>query len=159
VLISLALKTGTEERDAKIVEVFCKLASEAKKIGLPVVGEYFPGDADNLPAEELHEHVKIGCRVIAELGADAVKTYHTVRFKEVVRGCPVPILGLGASRLPTQLDALRLARREIDDGARGVVFGRNALTWPDPGRFQAALIEVVRNGKTPEEAGRATGLS
>ncbi|MEW6356563.1 MAG: hypothetical protein AB1696_09570 [Planctomycetota bacterium] len=152
VVISLALRTGSERRDSDNVRVFCELAEEAKRMGLPVIGEYFPAGPDRLSREEMHEQVKIGCRIIAELGSDAIKTFHTIHFQEVVGGCPVPILGLGAEKLPTQMDALRLARREIDDGARGVVFGRNAISWPDPARFQAALIDVVRGGKTPEDA-------
>lgn len=159
VLVGLALRTGSERRDSKNVAVFCRLACQAKRLGLPVIGEYFPPAPDSLPPEELHEQVKRGCRIIAELGADAVKTFHTIRFREVVEGCPVPILGLGAEKLPTPLDALRLARREIDDGAGGVVFGRNAISWPDPARFQAALMDVVRNGKTPEEAAKAFHLT
>ena len=90
--------------------------------------------------------------LLAELGADCIKTFHTQRFPEVVEGCPVPIFGLGAEKTPTQLDALRLARREIDDGARGVVFGRNAIQVPDPPAFQRALIDVVKQGMSPEEA-------
>lgn len=152
VLVSLALKTGSEKRDSRNVGVFCRLASEAARLGLPVIGEYFPPAPDSLSPEELFEQIKIGSRIIAELGADAVKTFYTVSFKEVVEGCPVPVLGLGAERLPTELDALALARRQIDDGARGVVFGRNAVSWPEPARFQTALIEVVRNGRKPEEA-------
>lgn len=158
VCISLALNTGNEARDARNVEVFCRLAAEAKRIGLPIIGEYFPAAHESLSPDELHREVKIGCRVIAELGSDAVKTFYTKQFKEVTGGCPVPILGLGAERLPTQLDALSLARREMDDGAGGVVFGRNAISWPNPARFQAALIDVVRNGKTPRQAAKAHKL-
>ncbi len=155
VLVSLALQTGSERRDSENVRVFCRLATEAARLGLPVIGEYFPPAPDALPPEEMHAQVKIGCRIIAELGADAVKTFYTLRFREVTDCCPVPVLGLGAEKLPTELDALRLARREMDDGAGGVVFGRNAVSWPDPARFQAALIEVVKNGESPEEAAKA----
>lgn len=159
VLVSLALKTGREERDSRNVEIFCRLAQEAKELGLPVIGEYFPPRADQLPPEELQEQVKIGARIIAELGAEAVKTFYTVGFREVVGGCPVPVLGLGAERLPSALEALRLAHRQVGEGAAGVVFGRNAMNRPDPARFQAALIEVVKRGKSPEEALAASGLA
>ncbi|NOZ23354.1 MAG: hypothetical protein GXP25_19950 [Planctomycetes bacterium] len=158
VVVSLALNTGSERRDSENVRVFCQLAEEAKQIGLPVIGEYFPARPHHLSREELYEQIKIGCRIIAELGADAIKTFHTINFKEVVGGCPVPILGLGAEKLPTPMDALRLARREIDDGAKGVVFGRNAISWPDPARFQAALIDVVQKGKTAEEAAQTNNV-
>jgi DhnA family fructose-bisphosphate aldolase class Ia len=86
-----------------------------------------------------------------------IKTFHTRRFNEVVAGCPAPIFALGAAKLPTPLDALRLAAREIADGAQGVVFGRNALQVERPIQFQAALIDVVRHGNAPEAALAAAG--
>ena len=151
-LISLTLKTGSEERDSRNVEVFCRLREECHQLGLPVIGEYFPSAFQQLSPEELHEQVRVGCRILAELGADCIKTFHTIKFPDVVKGCPIPIFGLGAEKLPTQLDALKLARREIAEGARGVVFGRNAIQVPDPRAFQRALCDVVKRGARPEKA-------
>ena len=151
-LVSLTLRTGSEARDARNVEVFSKLREDCHKLGLPVIGEYFPPAHQELSGEELHEQVRDCCRILAELGADCIKTFYTCRFPEVVEGCPIPIFGLGAEKTPTQLEALRLARREIDDGARGVVFGRNAIQVPDPPAFQRALLDVVKRGMKPEEA-------
>ena len=73
-------------------------------------------------------------------------------FKKVTDSCPVPIFGLGAEKTPKQLDALRLASNEISDGARGVVFGRNAIQVPDPAGFHGALCDVVKYGMSPEDA-------
>ncbi len=150
-LVSLTLKTGSEERDARNVEVFRRMTAECHRLGLPVIGEYFPAYSDALTPDDMHAQVKIGCRVLAELGADMIKTFHTNHFKEVVAGCPAPIFALGAAKLPTPLDALRLAQHEVADGAQGVVFGRNALQVDDPLNFQAALIEVVKHGALPEQ--------
>lgn len=151
-LISLTLKTGSEERDARNVEIFVKLREECHALGLPVIGEYFPPAYHELSPELLHEQVRDCCRILAELGADCIKTFHTEKFPEVVAGCPIPIFGLGAEKTPTQVDALQLARREIDEGARGVVFGRNAIQVPNPPAFQRALCEVVKRGASPKEA-------
>jgi DhnA family fructose-bisphosphate aldolase class Ia len=151
-LVSLTLQTGDEERDAGNVEVFARLAAAAHKLGIPVIGEYFPtGHLDMTPGQ-LHENVLVGARITAELGADAIKTFYTKAFAEVTRTCPVPILGLGAEKLPTQTDALRLAAAEVAAGAGGVVFGRNAIQVPDPHAFQAALIDVVKKGRSVEDA-------
>jgi DhnA family fructose-bisphosphate aldolase class Ia len=151
-LVSLTLKTGSEERDARNVEVFRHLTAECHRLGLPVIGEYFPAYSDTLTPDEMHAQVKIGCRILAELGADMIKSFHTNHFKQVVAGCPVPIFALGAAKLPTPLDALRLAQHEVADGAQGVVFGRNALQVDDPINFQKALISVVKHGVLPEQA-------
>jgi len=159
VLICLTLRTGEESRDAANVELFCRLAAEAHQLGLPVVGEYFPARPDRLSPEELHDEVMRGSRILAELGADLIKTYCTLRFDEVTAGCPVPVLGLGAEKTPRQLQALELAARIVQGGGRGVVFGRNAVQVPDPPAFQRALCAVVQDGVTPAEAARANGLT
>jgi DhnA family fructose-bisphosphate aldolase class Ia len=151
-LICLTLKTGSEGQDASNVEVWCDLAAEAREVGLPIVGEYFPARPDRLSPEALHDEVLKGCRILAELGADLVKTYYTIKFKDVVAGCPIPILGLGAEKTPKQIQALELAERIINDGGRGVVFGRNAIQVKDPGAFQRALCDVVREGVPAKEA-------
>lgn len=151
-LISLTLQTGEEANDARNVEIFARLRREAHAVGLPVVGECFPLRSAQLAAGELHDHVLRGCRILAELGADAIKTFHTHQFGEVVRGCPRPILGLGGRTTPKALDSLLLAQQIIHDGAKGVVFGRNAIQRPDPRAYQQALCEVVKRGMLPEKA-------
>ncbi len=158
VLVSLSLRTGSEARDAANVALFSRLCREAHDYGLVVIGEYFPVDYPKLSAAEVHEEVKIGCRVLAELGADAIKSYHTERFVEVRDGCPAPILTLGGSKFPREIDALKLAERQVRDGSAGVVFGRNALQARDPIAFQKALIEVVRNGIGAEDAAGKHGI-
>lgn len=152
VLISLTIATGNEERDARNVEVYCKLMNEAKRFGIPVIGEFFPIFSDKLSNEELHEQVYSSCRILSELGTDMIKTFYTHKFKEVTKSTPVPVFGLGAERKPTQIEALQLAADEIRDGARGVVFGRNAIQVKNPHGFQAALCEVVKKGLNPAEA-------
>lgn len=157
-LVSLTLKSGSEARDARNVEVYCRLVREARRLGMPVVGEVFPPRCDDLSPREMAEYVHTCCRIVAELGADLIKTFYTERFAETVATCPLPILGLGASKLPTQLDALRLAQRIVDDGGRGVVFGRNAIQVPDPAAFQQALCAVVQQGADASAAAASHGL-
>ena len=158
VLVCLTLQTGSEARDAANVELFCRLTAEARALGLPVVGEYFPARPDRVSPEQLHEEVYRGCRIIAELGADLIKTYCTIKFDEVTKACPAPILGLGAEKTPRQIQALELAERIIKGGGRGVVFGRNAIQVDDPAAFQRALVDVVQGGKRPSDAAAAHSL-
>lgn len=152
VLISLTLQTGSEEQDARNVETYCRLYSEAAEYGLPVIGEYFPALAAGLTQEQLHEQVYSGCRILSELGAELIKTFYTHDFKTISSSIATPILGLGAEKKNTQLEALQLASAEIRDGAKGVVFGRNAIQVKSPIAFQSALISVVKNGLDPASA-------
>ncbi|HHV58818.1 MAG TPA: fructose-bisphosphate aldolase, partial [Clostridiaceae bacterium] len=59
---------------------------------------------------------------------------------------------------PNPVDSLILAQKEIKEGARGVVFGRNAIQRPDPIAYQKALCEVVKHGMDPEAAVSKFGL-
>ncbi len=152
VLVSLTLQTGSEEIDTNNIALYSRLVNAADKMGIPVIGEYFPTHSDTLSAEDMHEQVYSSCRILSELGCDLIKTFYTHDFKKVTESCPVPILGLGADKKPTQLDALKLASDEIRDGAKGVVFGRNAIQVPNPSLFQQALCEVVKKGISAEEA-------
>jgi DhnA family fructose-bisphosphate aldolase class Ia len=158
VLVCLTMKTGSEARDARNAEIFSDLCIKAHRIGLLVAGEYFPHSHLTKKPDEFHEEILIGCRMLAELGADCVKTFYTKKFKEVTSACPIPILGLGAEKTPTDLDALSLAARQMRDGAGGVVFGRNAIQSSNPRAFVAALQDIVKNGMGAGEAGKKHGL-
>ena len=157
-LVSLTLQTGDEERDAANIALFAALSEQCHRLGIPVMGEYFPTGHLDMGPDELHENVYMGCRIIAELGADCIKTFNTNDFSAVVNTCAVPVFGLGAEKLPAPLDALRLAERIVNAGASGVVFGRNAIQVPDPMAFQHALCRVVREGLAPEAAAVGLGL-
>lgn len=152
VLASLTLQTGSEETDTRNIEIYSRLVNAANKMGMPIIGEYFPTHSGTISPELMHEQVFTCCRILSELGCDMIKTFNTNNFRKVIESCPVPIFGLGAEKTPTQLLALELAASEIEDGARGVVFGRNAIQVSDPMSFQAALCDVVKRGLSPLEA-------
>jgi class I fructose-bisphosphate aldolase len=158
VLVSLTLKTGDERNDARNVEIFGQLCNEAREYGIPVVGECFPNDSDNISPEDMHDIVLRGTRILAELGADLIKTFRTVRFSDVVTGCSVPVLGLGGHATPDSLSSLKMAKAIIDEGGRGVVYGRNAIQRRDPKAYQRALCDVVKHGVDPSEAVAKYGL-
>ena len=159
VLASLVLQTGSEAHDAKNVRVFAGLAEETYKLGIPLIGEVFPsGDLRSRPSE-FHDYVKKTCRIICELGADAIKTFYTgEQFADVTEGTPVPVFALGAEKLERQIDALELAHRAVRAGARGVVFGRNVIQAESPSHFLKGLKAVVQGSASPKEAAGQFGL-
>ena len=158
-LASLTLTTRNEEQDARNVELFARMASLKRECGIPLIGELFPPNVGRLPADELHQQVYLGCRIIAELGADAIKTFYTgERFREVVEATPVPVLALGAEKLPRETDALKLAQDATAAGARGVVFGRNVIQAADPALFLRALKRVVKEDASAQEVAAELGL-
>jgi DhnA family fructose-bisphosphate aldolase class Ia len=150
VLVSLTIATGNPETDVSNIEIFTRLSRQAHEYGVPVIGEFFPTHSNSLTPDELHDKVLSGCRILNELGADMIKTFYTYKFKKVTSSCKIPVLGLGAEKT-SQLNALNLASNEIKDGAKGVVFGRNAFQVPDPLKFQSALLDVVKRKSDPVE--------
>jgi putative autoinducer-2 (AI-2) aldolase len=151
VIGSLSLKNPDESEDAQNVEVFSDYVSQKRALGIPLIGEVYPTGGDDYKPEDLQDEIFIGCRIIAELGADLVKTFYTgKRFAEITAATPVPVLALGAKKLPKESDALRLAADSIEAGARGIVYGRNVIQSKDPARLLDALKEVVKEFKAPD---------
>jgi DhnA family fructose-bisphosphate aldolase class Ia len=158
-LASLTLSGKDQQMDRDNVALFAQIISQKRTAGLPVIGEFYPLSPELLTAEELHRLVYTACRMIAELGADAIKTFYTGdRFAEVVESCPVPIFTLGAEKTPREADALTLAYRSIKSGARGVVFGRNVIQAANPAQFLRALKAVVKDDADPEAVAREYGV-
>ncbi len=159
VLASLVLRTGSEEHDARNVQGFAALAEEANRLGMPLIGEVFPVAGFRERPDEFHDYIVKMCRIICELGADAIKTFYTGdRFAEVVEGVPIPVFALGAEKFESEVAALELADTATRAGAAGVVFGRNVLQAQDPSRFLRALKEVVQGNASPAEVGAHYGL-
>lgn len=153
VLASLVLRTGDEAHDAANVEGFAALAEESCRLGVPLIGEVFPVAGFREKPAEFHDYILKMCRIICELGADAIKTFYTGEgFCEVVEGVPIPVFALGAEKFASEIDALELADKATQAGAAGVVFGRNVLQAHDPAQFLRGLKDVVQNGIKPRDA-------
>jgi DhnA family fructose-bisphosphate aldolase class Ia len=160
VLVGMSIKTGSEAVDAENVAQVAACVAEKRVVGVPIIGEVYPAGHEDVAPEERHEQISIGCRIVAELGADLVKTFYTgERFAEIVRSTPVPILALGSRKTPHEVDALELAEAAVRDGARGVVFGRNVIQARNPEKFLEALQEVVKNGAAAGAAAEKFGLA
>ena len=152
VIGSLSLKNPDEVEDAQNVEVFSDCVAQKRALGIPLIGEVYPTGGDDYKPEDLQDEIFIGCRIISELGADLVKTFYTgKRFSEITAATPVPVLALGAKKLPKESDALRLAADSIEAGARGIVYGRNVIQSKDPERLLDALKEVVKDFQAPDK--------
>jgi DhnA family fructose-bisphosphate aldolase class Ia len=158
IMAGIVLQTGSEWRDTENVSLFTQIAEECHRLGLPLIGEVFPAGEPEVGDEAFQDYILKGCRIIAELGAEAVKTFYTgPRFQEIVEATPVPVFALGAQKLENPLQALELAQTAIKAGARGVVFGRNVIQAAHPDRFLRALKAVVKDEVAPADAVRQFG--
>ena len=97
-------------------------------------------------------YFRLATRICAELGAQYLKTYYIEKdFETVTACCPVPIVIAGGKKIP-ELEALKMARNAIDQGARGVDMGRNIFQSESPVAMIRAVRSVVHEGESPEHA-------
>lgn len=159
-LASLTLSGTDQVMDRDNVAIFAQLAEEKRRAGIPLIGEFYPISPDRLAPIQLHDLVYTATRILAELGADAIKTFYTgERFTEVAAACPVPVFCLGAEKTPREIDALSLAYKAVKAGARGVVFGRNVIQAANPSAFLRGLKQVVKEEADPEAVAREHRLT
>lgn len=93
----------------------------------------------------------LATRMLAEFGAQIVKTYYCDDFEKVAAACPVPLVVAGGKKLPEK-DALSLAYNSIRGGAAGVDMGRNIFQSQYPEEMIQAVGKVVHEGYTDIEA-------
>lgn len=93
----------------------------------------------------------LATRVIAELGANIIKTYYCDDFEKVVAGCPVPIVVAGGKKVPEK-EAMELAYNAISRGARGVDMGRNIFQAEDPKAMIKAVNMIVHQNSNVDTA-------
>jgi putative autoinducer-2 (AI-2) aldolase len=101
--------------------------------------------------ERTDRFFKLATRIVAELGANIIKTYYCENFEEVVSACPVPIVVAGGKKLPEK-EALELAYNSISQGAKGVDMGRNIFQSQSPVEMSAAVRKIVHEGFNAKEA-------
>ncbi|MVB12701.1 3-hydroxy-5-phosphonooxypentane-2,4-dione thiolase [Caprobacter fermentans] len=101
--------------------------------------------------ERTDRFFKLATRILAEMGANIIKTYYCEKFEEVVAGCPVPLVVAGGKKLPEN-EALTLAYKAISGGARGLDMGRNIFQSEHPVEMAEAIRKVVHEGFNDKEA-------
>lgn len=134
--------------EALTIRNLCKMIETGNRYGIPTLGVTAVGKELTRDAR----YLGLATRVIAENGAQAVKTYYCrPGFEQVTAACPVPILIAGGKKLP-ELEALQMAYEAIDQGAAGVDMGRNVFQADDPKAMIQAVRAVVHDNKKAADA-------
>jgi len=159
VVVNLLLLPEQPELHEQCVRNVCALKAACECAGMPLMVEPLVMQANETAGgymvDGTLEKIAALVRQAVELGADVVKAdpsddvseYHRV----VEVAAPVPVLVRGGGRVP---DEEILARTEtlMRQGASGIVYGRNVIQHPKPERMTAALMAVVHEGMTADEA-------
>lgn len=157
VVVNLLLLPGQPELHRQCVRNVAALRAECDRVGMPLMVEPLamkPGGDGYGVDGDLGKIVPL-VRQAAELGADVIKAdptddlddYH--RVVEAAGGRPV--LPRGGGRAPDAEILLR-TERLMRQGASGIVYGRNVIQHEQPAAMTRALMAVVHDGATAEDA-------
>jgi fructose-bisphosphate aldolase/2-amino-3,7-dideoxy-D-threo-hept-6-ulosonate synthase len=151
--ISVHVNIGSKE-EPEMLQQLGEVADECDSLGFPLIAMMYPrGEGIKNPSDpEVVCHV---ARIGADAGADIVKTVYTgstETFRRVVRGCPVPVVLAGGSKVDSDAELLDMANSAMEAGAIGVTFGRNVFQHTDPEMVVRALYRLVIQRASTEEA-------
>ena len=137
----MALKPACERYGMPLmVEPLVMKANDARG------GYMVDGDIDKiLPL--VRQAIELGADVIKADPTDEVSEYH--RVIEVAAGMPVLVRGGG--RVPDE-EILQRTYDLMQQGAKGIVYGRNVIHHDNPNAMTRALMAVVHEDYTPEAA-------
>jgi len=144
------------------IRYIAALSKETHRRGIPLVVEtvFWGKRAAAVAPEREAELLESACRIAFEMGADAIKApYPRDRawFSRITRNSPVPILVLGGPKMDTSREVLGMVQDALEDGARGVIFGRNIWQHESPEKMVKAIKTIVHEGASAETALRILG--
>ena len=151
VSIHLNIGDGTER---EMLADFGQVARDARDWGMPLLAMIYPR-GEKIKDEYEPRVIKHAARLGAEIGADIVKVSYTGAldtFREVVSGCPVPVVIAGGPKMNSDREILEMVKGSVEAGGAGVSIGRNVFQHRNPTRMVGAISLLVHESSTVEEA-------
>ncbi len=159
IVVNLFNLPDQPEVSRECIDNILKLKPLCEQVGLPlmieplvmkdnsVAGGYMvDGDFDKI-FTLVRQAVELGANIIKADPTDDVSLYH--RVIEVAGA--IPVLVRGGGRVP-DAEILQRTYDLMQQGAKGIVYGRNVVQHADPAGMTRALMAVVHDGATPEAA-------
>ena len=141
------------------IQNICRLKPQCDHYGMPLMieplvfrpndkagGYSVDGDPDKL-SPLVRQAVELGADIIKADPTDDVSIYH--KIVETAGG--IPVLVRGGGRAP-EAEILARTAALLEQGASGIVYGRNIIQHPHPAKITRALMAVVHEGATPAAA-------
>lgn len=159
VCVNLFQIPGAPEVHAQCVENILRLKPEADYYGMPMMVEplvFQPNskaggymvDGDVVKISHLvRQAVELGADIIKADPTDDVSVYHQII--EVASG--VPVLVRGGGRVSDR-EILERTQGLLQQGAAGIVYGRNVIQHPNPKGITQALMAMVHDDASIEDA-------
>lgn len=150
--VSVQIHFGAPSEDRMLSDAG-RVVDGAGALGLPVLVMAYPAGSVEGTADP--EAIGHAARAAAELGADLVQVPHpgsSDLVRDVVHGCPVPVLLTGGPRASSSAAFLESVESAMAGGATGLSVGRNLFQHPDPEGFARIIAQAVFRGPLVVEA-------
>jgi class I fructose-bisphosphate aldolase len=159
VVVNLLLLPDQPELHAQCIDNICRLKLQCNHYGMPLMieplvmqtnskggGYMVDGDLNKiLPL--VRQAVELGADVIKADPCDDVSQYHKVI--EIACGRPVLVRGGGKT---SDEEIVTRTYQLMQQGAAGIVYGRNVIRHNHPAQMTRALMALVHDEATPEQA-------
>ena len=159
VVANMLLLPGQPELFHACIQNVSELRAACDPVGMPLMVEPLamkPGESGYGVDGDADTIVTL-VRQAVELGADVIKADPTDDLGDYARvlqvAGAVPVLVRGGGRAPDE-EILRRTEEVIRLGAAGIVYGRNVIQHERPAAMTRALMAVVHDGATADEAVR-----
>ena len=159
VVVNLLLLPEQPELYHQCVQNVCQLKPQCERYGIPLMveplvmqpneragGYMVDGDISKI-VPLVRQAVELGADIIKADPCDNLEEYHKV----VEAASGKPVLPRGGGRTSDR-EILARTVTLMQQGASGIVYGRNIIQHPDPLRITRAFMAVVHEGVDTEQA-------
>jgi len=156
--VSVHVNVGAEDECAMLTTLG-RVADECDLYGMPLLAMMYPR-GPKIQNEHDATAVAHAARIGAELGADIIKTNYTGNietFKQVIEGCPVPVIIAGGPKAETTQQILQMVHDSMNAGCAGLSIGRNVFQHKNPTLMVKALVAIVHENASVEQALKLLG--
>jgi len=156
--VSVHINVGAP-KEHRMLAKLGRVADRCDELGIPLLAMMYPR-GPKIKSEHDPEVVKHAARLGAELGADVIKTNYTgdiATFREVVSGCPVPVVIAGGPKTEGAEAFLTMIHDALKSGAAGVSIGRNVFQHERPELMTRALTAIVHENADVQKALKIAG--
>lgn len=158
VVVNLFMLPDEPDLFRQCVENISKVKLDCEKYGMPLMIEPLVMQANNgrggYMVDGDCEKIVTLVRTARELGADIIKadpTANTDDFHKVVEAARCPVLVRGGGKEDIQL-VFAKARALLDQGALGMVYGRNIYQHDRPASVVKAFMAMIHDGASVSAA-------
>jgi DhnA family fructose-bisphosphate aldolase class Ia len=159
VCVNLFQIPGAPEVHAQCVENILRLKPLADDYGVPMMieplvfqpnekaGGYMVNGDETAITYLVRQAVELGADIVKADPTDDVSVYHKV----IAAASGIPVLVRGGGRVSDK-EILERTQGLLEQGASGIVYGRNVIQHPKPKGITQALMAMVHDGASVKKA-------